>query len=534
MTHRISRRRVLALAGGTAAALAAAPGHLAANQGPADPPTASPTEPTTAGPIAPEVPLPSTLAADASPEFRAVAEALVAAMRQSQLPGAALGILTGDREEHATFGVASLSSLRPVTQDTLFQIGSLAKTYTATAIWRLIDEGALALDAPVRTYLPNLRLSDETTAATVTVANLLDHTAGWYGEDDGFDTGSDADALARWVAERLPVLPQLFPCGAFFSYNNAAFQLLGRLIEVATGTSYNEALQRLLLRPLRLEDTLLERDAVLRHGYTDGHIAVPINGRDTVAVQTPLWVPRSVDPAGGIWSTTRDVLRYARLHLGAYGAPERASIVQRASLRRMQEPVVPVPGLPLSMGLDWFSQEVDGVRAIFHNGDTNGQHTVFLAVPERGFALTLLLNGQPGALAEIVALDEALARYPGLERLSGQVGLTRASLAPEGAPTVALTPEQLAEYAGRYVDPGQAATVRLTANGLEQTVEMTPEPGSYQPAIGPPPAGPEPIAFLAPDSAVTGPVRLPFVRNAIGGVGWVASGFRLRPRTDGV
>src|SRR5262245_11517615 len=218
MTPRISRRRILALAGSTPAALSVAPGRLAAQL--------PPIEPTTAGPTAAEIPMPSTLAADASPEFRAVAEALVASLRDAQIPGAALGILAGDREEHATFGVASLSSERPVTPAMLFQIGSLSKTYTATAIWRLIDEGALALDAPVRSYLPDLRLSDEATAATVTVANLLDHTAGWYG-DEGFDTGNGDDALARYVAERLPVLPQLFPCGAYFSYNNAAFQLLG-------------------------------------------------------------------------------------------------------------------------------------------------------------------------------------------------------------------------------------------------------------------------------------------------------------------
>src|SRR5947208_17192771 len=121
MPHRISRRRILALAGGTAAALTVAPGRLSAQR--------PPPEPTTAGPTAAESPLPSTLAADASPEFRAVAEALAAAMRDSQIPGAALGILAGDREEHATFGVASLSSLRPVTPETLFQTGSLAKTY---------------------------------------------------------------------------------------------------------------------------------------------------------------------------------------------------------------------------------------------------------------------------------------------------------------------------------------------------------------------------------------------------------------------
>ena len=524
MPHRISRRRVLALAGGTAAAIAAGPGHLTAKQGP--------TEPTTAGPTA-ESPLPTVLAADASAEFRAVAEALVAAMRDSGIPGAALGILAGDREEHATFGVASLSSERPVTPETLFQTGSLSKTYTATAIWRLIDEGALALDAPVRTYLPDLRLSDEATAATVTVRNLLDHSAGWYG-DEGFDTGNDADALARYVAERLPVLPQLFPCGAFFSYNNSAFQLLGRLIEVATGTTYDAAMQRLLLRPLNLEDTLLERDAVLRRAYADGHTALPINGRDAVAVQTPLWLPRSVEPAGGIWATTRDVLRYARLHLGAQAAPERVSIVQPASLRRMQEPAVPIPGTPLWMGLNWFSQEVDGLRAIMHGGDTLGQHTVFLMVPDRGFALVLLLNCQPGEAAELVVQDEALARYPGLGRLSGQVGITRALIAPEDAEPVALTPEQLAAYVGRYVDPGETDTYRLTADGLEATAELTPEPGSWQPAIQPPPPPrPVPITFLAEDDAVAGGGRFPFVRNATGGVGWVGQGLRLRPRIDG-
>jgi hypothetical protein len=112
--------------------------------------------------------------------------------------------------------------------------------------------------------------------------------------------------------------------------------------------------------------------------------------------------------------------------------------------------------------------------------------------------------------------------------------MTLASLAPENAEPVALTAEQLAAYVGRYVDPGQTDTYRLTADGLEGIGELTPEPGSWQPTIQPPPPGPVPISFLAVDSAVAGGARLPFVRNASGGVGWVASGFRLRPRIEGV
>jgi CubicO group peptidase (beta-lactamase class C family) len=195
------------------------------------------------------------------------------------------------------FSVAS--RVRP---ETLFQIGSLTRTNIGIAIWRLIVEGALSLDAPVHTHLPDLTLMDDAVAAEVTVANLLDYSAGWYG-DEGFETGNGEDAIACYVAERLPQLPQIFALGAFFSYNNAAFTLIGRLIEVATGTTYNAAMEHLLLGPLGLEDSLLDNAAVLKRPYADGHVAMPINGHPALAVQTPLWFSRSLDPAGGVWAT---------------------------------------------------------------------------------------------------------------------------------------------------------------------------------------------------------------------------------------
>src|SRR6516162_4327530 len=141
-TASVSRRRVLSLAAGATALAAASPLRRATAQQVT--PGASPAPPKTPVAASAPLPLPSTLAADASPQFRAVVEALVAAMRAHPVPGAAIGLLAGDREEHATVGLASLSSMRPVTAETLFQVGSLSKTYTATVIWRLIDEGASA------------------------------------------------------------------------------------------------------------------------------------------------------------------------------------------------------------------------------------------------------------------------------------------------------------------------------------------------------------------------------------------------------
>jgi CubicO group peptidase (beta-lactamase class C family) len=517
-TDSVSRRHVLSLAAGASVLAAASTLRRATAQ---------------VTPVASPLSLPSTLAADASPQFRTVVEALVAAMQAHQVPGAAIGLLAGDREEHATVGLASLSSMRPVTPETLFQIGSLSKTYTATVIWRLIDQGALALDKPVRTWIPDLTPMDEEVAAKLTIGNLLDHSAGFLG-DEGFDTGDDDRAIARYVANRLPQLPQIFPLGAFFSYNNAGFTLLGRLIEVTTGTAYNPAMRNLLLGPLGLEDTLLDHAAVLRRPYADAHVALPINGRPSVAVESSLWVPRSVDPAGGIWATTRDVLRYGRFHLAVGTVAGPANIVRPNSLRQMQEPAMAVPGMPLQIGRDWFVQDVAGMRAFWHAGDTDGQHCEFVAIPAQQFALVVLTNGLGGGLlVAAAALDAALGQFPALKSLVGRLGLAHALLAPAGAPTVTLSADDLAAYAGRYADPGQVLTFTRSGDGLTVTAELLIQPGSWRPTIQPPRAPAAPVTFLAKDIALANGARIPFVRDASGRVQWVSSGLRLVPRATG-
>lgn len=468
--------------------------------------------------------------ADMSAPFRQVTEVLVAAMREARIPGAALGIVSDGREEHATFGVASLASLRPVTARTRFQIASISKTYTATAAWRLIEQGLLHLDTPVRRYLPGLRLQDKDAAAAVTVRNLLEHTAGWAGDqviDDGVD---DENQLSRYVTEQLPDTPQLFPCGDFFSYSNSGFQLLGRVVEVVACENFSAALNRLVFAPLGAQRSTFDRATVLGSEYCEAHTAMPVNGRDAVLVQTPVWLPRSIDPAGGIWSTTRDLIGYARAHWGESPAGTSAPLLKPATLEAMQAAAVPVPGLGLHMGRSWFVEEVDGHRLISHDGDTFGQHAALALVPESRFAFVVLLNGQPGAQVALAALDSALSGYCGLGALAGRVGLMRSVFAPPEATGAELPAEQARAYEGRYVDPGQTTTVRMAGESLERTVELTPAPGSWQPPFAEPPAEPAAVRFLEPDLAVINGWRIPFLRNAAGEVGWIAEGLRLRPR----
>src|SRR5438552_6462626 len=120
------------------------------------------------------------------------------------IPGVAVGVWADGREMYACHGVTSVDNPLPVDRDTLYTLGSISKTYTATALMRLVAEGRVELDAPVRRYVPELVLADERAAAEVTVLNLLNHTSG-LGWDLLIDTGEGDDALAALVA-RLPAL----------------------------------------------------------------------------------------------------------------------------------------------------------------------------------------------------------------------------------------------------------------------------------------------------------------------------------------
>ena len=167
------------------------------------------------------------------------------------------------------------------------------------------------------------------------------------------------------------------------------------------------------------------------------------------------------------------------------------------------------PGLGSSIGRSWFVQDVDGVRAFMHNGNTSGQHTVFAAIPEKQFAIVLFINNVFGAaLTEVEVLNAALSHYLGLGALAGRLGVTQAILAPPGAPTVTLSEAELADYTGRFADPGEATTFVAEDGRLAATSVTMDQPNGWQGALSPPQPPPStPVAFLAKDAAVRNMAR---------------------------
>ncbi|HVV22244.1 MAG TPA: serine hydrolase domain-containing protein [Pseudonocardiaceae bacterium] len=375
------------------------------------------------------------------------------------VPGAAVGIYHGGTEEYAFHGVTSVENPLPVDASTLFQFGSTGKTYTATAILRLVDQGLVDLSAPVRRYVPELRLKDESVAAEVTVLHLLNHTAGWDG-DYHKDTGAGADALDRYVAGMADI-DQVNALGAEVSYNNASLSLAGLLIEKVTGKPYERAIQDLLLDPIGMRDTYFSASDVMTRRFAVGHNNSPDG---TVTVARPWALPRSAAPAGGMAATAADQITWARFHLADGRTTSGEQLLPAALVRSMREPTVRMPGNALgdAVGISWMLRGRGDVTLVQHGGTTIGQHSAFVLVPERDFAVTVLTNcGPSGEQLNTEIVDWALKTYLGVVEPE-----------PELLP---VTAETLAEYAGDYDAIALSVTIAPQLPNLVVNMSVKPE-----------------------------------------------------------
>ncbi|MEU6592064.1 serine hydrolase domain-containing protein [Streptomyces sp. NPDC046881] len=335
---------------------------------------------------------------------------VTATAQEYGIPGAAVGILAGGRESLITHGVTSAEHPLPVDGRTLFHLASVTKSFTATALMRLAEQGGVDLAAPVRRYVPDLRLADAEAAARITVLQLLNHTAGL---DWNLVDADEADgSLAAWTAQ-LDRLPLIAPPGARASYSQAGYNLLGRVIENVTGLPFEKALAELVLEPLGLHDTVFDLDDVVVRRFAVGHHRAA-DGTLAPARPWKSWRAgtRGNNPGGGIVSSAGDLLRWARFQLG-----DGDGLLSAGTLDRMRRPTVELRGSTLgdAFGICWFVRDVDGVRTIGHGGSGNGQFAELLLVPEHDFAVVSLANSGPdGHLFNQAVLKRALELYLGV------------------------------------------------------------------------------------------------------------------------
>ncbi|MBI3748612.1 MAG: beta-lactamase family protein [Chloroflexi bacterium] len=366
--------------------------------------------------------------------------------------GLALGLVRDGRLEffHG-HGMADMASATPITEDTIFRIASITKTFTAIAVMQLWEQGLVDLDGPANDYLRAYKLVPADAGwQPATVRNLLTHTAGlpetihpWdaflpdWGES--VKAGRPRPSLAQFYGGHLRVSAQP---GTRFVYGNHGPATLGQLVEDVSGMALDRYVREHIFKPLGMTDSDLLRSEQVRSrlatGYEFGSAGPKaVTERDMITAG-----------AASIYSSPRDMARYVAALLGG-GANEHGSILRPATLATMYEPQYqPDPRIP-GLGLAFFRVDLGGHRAVEHQGTLPGFHSQVFLAPEDGVGVMAFTNGS-------VNPDFWLpAECAGL--------LSRLLDVPDDAirPDIPQHPESWAELCGWYQLSAGLADVRL-------------------------------------------------------------------------
>ncbi|NUQ84490.1 MAG: beta-lactamase family protein [Anaerolineales bacterium] len=359
-------------------------------------------------------------------KFRKIAKKIVSEMKRLDVPGIAIGIWHRGREHTAGFGITSVEHPLPVTPNTLFQTGSISKTFTGTVLMMLVEQGKVELDAPVRKYIKDFRVQDEKVSKKVTVRHLLTHTGGWVG--DYFNNFGDGDDSLAKAVEDLAKLPQIQPLGTIWSYNNTGFNAASRIIEIVAKKPYEKAVQEMIFDPLGLDMSFFyPSDILFTHRFVVGHQKV----KGKVQVARPWAIGRAGNGVGGVVSTVRDLLKYARFHT----SNGKKNVISGKSLRAMRVPQADA-GPRGMMGITWFIRDAGRFKVYAHGGATNGQQAYFFFIPDKDFACAILTNSDDGGIITAEMFGLVLETY---------FKVILALPEPIEIPTV-----ELKEYTGRY------------------------------------------------------------------------------------
>jgi len=454
----------------------------------------------------------SAPAAQAPPstKFESLVALTEAKMKEFKVPGVAIGVLDQGVITTRGLGITNVNNAQPITEYTVFPIASISKTFAATMMMRLVEQGKVDLKAPVRKYLPDFKVRDESVARDVTVWNLLTHTAGWEGQVSGPERGEDT--LRNFTATVMPDLMQVAPREAAWSYNNAGFSVSGRVIEAVTGTSINRAIFDLVFQPLGLKTAGTTAGDFMVHRFAVGHI----NGRDGEPGMMRPFTPSVSVTAGGVGLGIYDLLAYAQFHLGNGITQSGERLLSKASLEMMRTTQRHKQSTDDDIGLAWHLRTVGPIRVAAHGGTLGGHILLLELVPERNFAIGILTNSSNGWRLIQDVEREALKAYHGATFPKNYAIAHRGLV--ETLPNVeplAAQPDP-APYVGRYLRPMNAVSVRVEGGKLiVQEIPNTGEPRAVMP-----------IAFFGPDRAVVtdGNDRgqgIEFVRDAKGSVNWV-------------
>ena len=309
------------------------------------------------------------------------------------------------------YGLRNVAENLPMTRDTVMPIGSITKTLTSLALAMLADEGKLNWDEPVKTYIPWLRLNNELLTENVTARDLMCHRTGTpkYDLQAIYAATDDKEEMVR----SLEHLQTFAPFRTKFMYSNQMVSLAGYLVDVLSGTSYEDFVRERIFAPLGMTSSDFEADSLSKYENTSrGYIFAG------EFIEPPYMHLGAFAPSGAIVSSAEDMARFGMFQLGD-GTWNGRRLVSEAMLNEVHSHQM--IGTPYfwefeeiqcaEYGLGWFTDIYRGRKMINHGGNTNGFSAQMTLIPSEKFAVVALSNATSNFAVNALghyAADDAL------------------------------------------------------------------------------------------------------------------------------
>lgn len=307
-------------------------------------------------------------------------------IKSGRLPGFAIGVVKNGKLIYAKgFGVTKLGTNTPVTSRSLFHMASVTKTFVATAVMQLVEQGKIDLDAPITKYLPYFKMDDER-YRDIKVRQMLSHTSGipdttnYHWDKPEYDDG----ALERFVRSTANQ-KLVFTPGEKFAYSNTAYEILGDLISKVSGETFEDYVQHHILTPLGMKDSTLLLRQANANLLTSPH--VDEDGKPAVSKVFPY--NRAHAPSSTLYSNIDDMSRWAIANLN-HGEFDGRRILKRETAELMWQPVV--SAFNMKEGISWFTKDLQGHRLVMHDGGDVGFESRLLLAPDDSVAIIAMTN----------------------------------------------------------------------------------------------------------------------------------------------
>lgn len=337
--------------------------------------------------------------ATAAENFPAADDLMLRLMSTDHVPGVALALIKAGRVVlEKGYGFRDLEAHAPVTTTTLFNIGSISKSFTALGIAQLVDQQKVDLDAPVIRYIPELRLSDPQAAQAMTLRQLLSHSSGLPADEKW---SPQVPPTREGIVAEFASVALTAPPGTRFQYCSRCIVLAASALERITGRSWEAYTRAHIFEPLGMTAASFGPDGLKQ---AQDHAQPYRHDGDLGDDQVPWGRLRYLEPlapGGGINANIDEVARYALLQLGD-GTISGQRLVSAPMMAELHRPEIAVgndwtptaQAENLHYALGWFTADMRGAHVVFHNGANPGYRAAIALVPSAKAGMVVLTNGE--------------------------------------------------------------------------------------------------------------------------------------------